>query len=166
MFCGAALLLCAIVSAFATEDDDKPTYRLKGAVHTGSMMPDTAAYGSLPYDKRYAELTPEQKEIVRSHYEDMAPGDEPPFPLDGLAPLMLAVSKAANMLGSHGLLDLSVEVDSQGTARSVSIYQAVDEQTTHVIAKLLMVQKYKQAVCSGKPCKMDYPLRVQFMSSP
>ena len=40
----------------------------------------------IPLNRRYAELDETEKTALRSMYEDMKPGDEPPFPADGLLP--------------------------------------------------------------------------------
>jgi hypothetical protein len=59
---------------------------------------------------------------------------------------------------------MAVEVGPDGTARSVSVMRSIDDQSTKAFASVLMVTKYKAAICGGKPCTMQFPVRVHFGS--
>jgi hypothetical protein len=155
------LFVCA---ALASAADDPKQYRLNEEQPlTGSMLKHSGATGNLPYDKRYEDMTPEQRALVKAAYEPMPDADEPPFPADGLGPMMKAFHKGANAYEPRGEIDMAVEVGPDGVGRSVQIYKTTDDpKFTRFAAGLLMFTKYKPAVCGGRPCTMWYPLHVHF----
>jgi hypothetical protein len=167
------LIVCALVLVptliFADDPPAQKRYAIKqDQPLTGSNIRRDRITSSLPLDKRYSELTNEQQDDVKSQYEQMAENDEPPFPVDGLGPLYKAISEAHKYLlrahyglGVDGPLTLYVEVDSQGNATSVSAYQSPDPDMTKSAAAVAMLTRYKPAVCSGRPCAMDFPIRMQ-----
>lgn len=125
---------------------------------------DTARLAVLPADKRYADLNDAQREALRSIYEDLGPGDEPPYPRNGLGNVHRAIAKGRRSLrGATGDLDMAVTVDSSGSAVSVEVWQSPDPETTRLVAGVLMLEKYKAAVCAGVPCKMQFPFRMKFV---
>lgn len=130
---------------------------------TGSSLRRNIVEGSLPFDKRYDELTPAQRELVKARYEPMAPDDEPPFPVDGLGPMMLALQKGAVRYEVRGRLDMSVLIGPDGAPQAVTAYETPgDDRFTKFAATILMVQKYKPAVCGGRPCQMAFPVQATF----
>lgn len=85
--------------------------------------------GIVPCDKRYAaELTPEQQAAVTALYEQIGPGDEPPYPADGLAPIFKAVAAAQQKLQVTGSLTMAVQVNPQGEATSVEVLRSADRR--------------------------------------
>src|SRR5947208_5029425 len=106
------------MSAFAGESIAGAKYSLKqDSPDTGSLTKrDVVTGGQIPFNKRYAELTAEQKLIVKSEYEQMGETDEPPFPVYGLAPIYKALSRGQDRLSVDGPLIMFVTVDSQGRA--------------------------------------------------
>jgi hypothetical protein len=129
---------------------------------TGSHIPGTAAIAPVPPDKPYAELTPAQKDVVRSAYPALDPGDEPPYPLHGPKELFLALSKISGELWVRGTLRLYVLVGADGTATSVTAIGSPDPELVPLAATAAMQQKYKPAVCDGQPCAMIYPMAFKF----
>jgi hypothetical protein len=118
--------------------------------------------GRIPINRRWHELTPEEQAIVRSAYETMAAGDEPPFPADGLKPLLDAIRQAERHLLVAGKLLLVATVDSKGEAQTVKVLASPDNAMTQFVAKVLIATKFKPAVCGGQPCCMDYLVELQF----
>jgi TonB family protein len=132
---------------------------------TGShIRRDHVIGGGLPFNKRYAELTAEEQDYLKSQYERMGPADEPPFPVDGLGPIYKAldIGQRKLRLGIEGPMTLFVDVNSKGRATSVSVHQSPDEELTRLAAAIVMLQAYKPALCDGAPCAMQFPLRVTF----
>ena len=128
---------------------------------TGSNISRPTAKGSaLPFNKRYNELTPEQQRLVKSQYEPMAEGDEPPFPANGLRNIYKAIADALPRLNGEGELSMFVEINSQGKATAVSVLKSPSAEMTQVVASVLMFEPYKPAVCSGAPCAMSFPFRI------
>ena len=144
-----------------------PKFELKEE-STGSHLPRNVLTGiAVPINRRYSELTDEQKEVVKSRYEAMRPTDEPPYPVDGLSPLYKAIHQLQRKVLAEGELVIFIEVDAAGKAASASVIKALplDPDMTLAVAQILMLTKYKPAVCSGRPCAMGYPFRVNFSVS-
>ena len=95
----------------------------------------------------------------------MRPLDEPPYPIDGLKPVFEARREVQRKLLAEGELSMFVEVDPKGQATAVSVIKSPDPKLTQVVASVLMLTKYKPAVCRGQPCQMAYPLRTTFTVS-
>ena len=130
---------------------------------TGTRIPRRVVTGGLiPMNRRYAELTPDERRLVKSQYEAMAEADEPPFPVDGLEPVYAAVAKVQKILLVTGRLAMEVEVDSQGQASAVRVLASPDPKLTQAVAMVLMLNRYKPAVCGAKPCRMSLPINVGF----
>ena len=120
-----------------------------------------AGIASLPYDARYAQLSPAQKEVVRAHYEALSPDDEPPYPVNGVGTLMRPLLQSARHIHMNGRVDAIADVGPDGTVRSVSLYQSPDPVViTPLVTQLLMLQKFKPGLCKGTPCAMPFALRV------
>jgi outer membrane biosynthesis protein TonB len=134
-----------------------------GTVEFVSRGPDEI--GPLPYDARYAQLTPAEREVVRSAYQAMPEGDEPPYPADGIGALLRPLLKAAHTMYIEGPVDALVEIGPDGAARSVEVYSSPEPMFTKVVVSVLMGASYKPAVCKGVPCTMQFPLRVKLPRS-
>ena len=159
-----ALLFGLALPARSADALPPEIYSLKqGVPSIGSNIPRRAVTGSrIPLNRRYAELTPEQQDLVKSAYEAMRPLDEPPFPADGLMPLFEAVREVQRTLLAQGDLTLFVDVNPQGQATAVSVLKSPDQKLTEALATVLMLMKYKPAICKGQPCSMSFPLRMSF----
>jgi hypothetical protein len=141
-----------------------PIYELKQeTATTGSRIPRKQVWTSkIPLNRTYAQLTPDEQAAVKSAYEAMAAGDEPPYPEDGLLPIFKAVRTISDYRFSPGEVSIFVDVDSKGEAVGASIIKSPDAKLTTALANVLMLTKYKPAVCGGTPCRMSYPFRITF----
>ena len=63
---------------------------------------------------------------------------------------------------AQGDLTMFVEVNEQGEATAVSVLKSPDPKLTQAVAAVLMLTKYKPALCRGQPCGMGYPFRMNF----
>ena len=136
--------------------DDRPA--------PGSALRPYAVKGSaLPINKTYEQLSAEEKQAINNWYEYIAPGDEPPFPLEGLRPIYDALRKAQAKLLVNGELYIFATVDATGQVTSTKIIGNPSPEMTNFAASLLLLTKFKPAVCGGKPCVMDFPLRQMFV---
>ncbi len=115
-----------------------------------------ASGGGLPFHKTYAELTPDEKQNLSLLYPALEEGDEPPFPAHGLKHVYGALSALYGKLRTSGHLILYVNVDSEGKATSVSVVSSPSPELTKYAAAVVMLEKYKPAVCGGKPCSMAF----------
>ncbi len=156
------LLLCQLAQA---QQPPKPAkYSIKGDHLSHGSFRSEIATGSLPFKKRYSELTPEEQRRVNAWYESMEEGDEPPFPANGLYPIYKALADATRSMDwpIRGDLVLYVDVDSEGRATSVAVMQTPDEGINRYAAAVVMREKYKPALCKGVPCKMQFPVMARF----
>ena len=92
----AMIMITCQWQAAASESTAPQQYSIKqSSPSTGSNVKRTIIEaGAIPLDKRYADLTAEQKNILKSGYEQMKDADEPPFPANGLMTILSAVRKA------------------------------------------------------------------------
>lgn len=150
--------------AFAAEPLPPPIFDLKQEIPTiGSHIPRKVMTGSqVPINRRYAELTEQEREIVRSRYEAMMPLDEPPYPADGLMAIYRAVSEIQRKVLAQGELSMFADIDAQGHVTTISVMKSPDPTLTRALANVLMLTQFKPAVCRGQPCAMGFPLRVTF----
>lgn len=129
---------------------------------TGSNLRRSTARINFPPDKTYAELPEADKARLRAVYENMGPDDEPPYPARGYGKLMRSISSAQNSVQIEGMVEMGVIVGADGRADSVKVYQSPDPKTTQVIASVLMLEKYKPALCNAKPCTQEFPFAIRF----
>ena len=121
----------------------------------------------VPPKKPYSQLTPEEKRLVKSQYYSMADADEPPYPVNGPQTIFEAIRDIQRKLGDSGTrvsgtLSVFVDVDYKGKATAIEVEESPDPQMTKAAAAVLMLQKYKPAVCKGSPCNMQFPFRIEF----
>lgn len=129
----------------------------------GTHIPRNVVEASrIPLNKRYDELTGEQRALIKSQYESMAAGDEPPFPANGLAPIYKTLARAQQSVLVKGPVVIFVDVNAAGEATAVQVLQSPDPQFSRYVASVLMREKYKPARCGGTPCAMQYPFRMTF----
>jgi len=161
-----AVALCLLFASDLLHAQDRrpPRYSLKqDQPDTGTSFRRNIATGSVvPFEKRYSELTPEERALVKALYEGLGPNDEPPYPLDGLGPIYKVIAAGQQKLLGTGNLALAVEVNSEGDATSVSVLRSTDLEMARFVASVLMLQKYKPALCNGNPCTMQFPFRISF----
>lgn len=120
----------------------------------------------LSFNRRYHELSPEEKSFLHGFYERIDEGDEPPFPAEGLKPIMQAMSMAQQKLLVRGDLFLVADVDAQGKVVAVKAVGSPSPEMTRFASSVLLLTPFKAAVCKGEPCTMQFPLRFNFDVSP
>ena len=157
--------LCLGCAAPALAADTPESFGIKeSTAATGTLLKRNVVTGNVPFDKRYDQMTPEQRQRIKDRYESMAPDDEPPFPADGLAAIMKALVQGASLLHVDGPLEAVATVGPDGVARQVEFVRAPDDARFRAfVTSLLTVTKYKAAVCGGKACVMGFPLQVNIV---
>ena len=166
---------CAITAAHAQSDlparsspGIAPTRVTNEATSdTGTLIRKEMRWSSkIPLNKTYGELTPEQKAELHAMYESLPPGDEPPFPLEGMKPIFSAIKKGQEKLLAKGVLSVAVTVGPDGKAMQVvDLGSTKNLEMTQFAATVLMMTKFKPAVCAGKPCIMQFPLNLKLTGS-
>src|SRR5262249_834765 len=118
----------------------------------------------IPLNKTYDQFTPEEKAELSSLYESMPPGDEPPFPLQGMRPVFNSLKKGQRIVHARGQLNMVVTVSPEGKALDVADHGKVGganaAEMTQFAQSVLLMTKFKPAVCSGKPCKSEFPFQL------
>jgi hypothetical protein len=159
-----ALALLGCASAIANAQTESPQMGVKeDRPSTGSLIRKDVAWSTkIPLNRTYAELTTEQKDAFNKNYEPIAPGDEPPYPVDGLKPIVAAIIKGQEAYLAVGELRLLVTVGPDGKAKDVSAYGKVDNPgMAKFAASVLLLTKYKPAICKGSPCTMQFPFQLK-----
>jgi len=133
---------------------------------TGTMLKKRLRWtSSIPLNKTWAELTAEQQAEFRNLYETIRDGDEPPYPIQGLKPVFHAVQQGQDVMQARGELDYSVTVGPDGKATYVASHQELKganaREMSNYVASILMMAKYKPAVCDGQPCTMEFPFKLK-----
>ena len=154
------LFFCLNSELFAQSKDEKSIREETPSL--GSTLRKKLATSSISMDKKYNELSEEEKESIKSVYEDMPDEDEPPYPINGMRDIYGKMSQAQQWVGAKGKLTMTVDVNSAGEPETVSIYESPDPDLARVAALVLMETKYKPAVCNGVKCKMQFFFQVTF----
>jgi hypothetical protein len=152
----------ASINALA-QSDPPPQFKVTEEIRTGSIIRKDVAWSSkLPLNRTYAQLTDEQKKSLHDNYESIAPGDEPPYPIEGLKPLVIAITQAQEALRARGELKLIVTVSADGKGKKVEVIGTVDNpKMTDFAGQVMLLTKYKPAVCAGSPCTMQFGFRLK-----
>jgi hypothetical protein len=164
LFNAGALALAiggALATAAARADEPLPYTIRQAEPHIGSHLATPQGTSPVPLDATYHDLTPEQQAQVRSQYEPMAEGDEPPYPLRGTGAMVRPLAQAQQTIDDEGMLVLFIDVNAKGEATKVEVVKTPSERIARVAAAIAMATKFKPAVCHGQPCAMGYPWRVK-----
>ena len=158
------VLAAPVSSGQASKAEPDPLYELKEPqARTGSILiKDQVTHSEVPLNRTYQELSPEEKARVHYWYEYIGENDEPPYPAKGLAPIYKAIGHARNIAPGQGELFMAVTVDAKGHAKEVQVLKSPGKQMSEFVAYVLLMTKYKPALCDGEPCQMQFPLVVQF----
>lgn len=161
----ATVLLPLALGVRAQAALERPTYVIRDdAPPIGSnIRRRVVGPTSVAINRRYADLSDKERAVVHGWWEDMAPGDEPPFPVDGMWPIHDAVRKAQGKLLVSGELFLVASVGADGQVSSVKALGSPSDDMTKFAARLLMFTTFKPARCSDHPCAMEFPLRYTFV---
>ena len=160
LFC-AQLMLPGIAQA----DQDQYVVKQSTPSSGSNLRRPIILGGSIPLNKHYSELTQEQKNALNSIYEKMDAGDEPPFPANGLMPILRALGDAHEKMQYlyKGPITMWVQVDSQGNAGALYLVEAPDPQIGQTVANIMATQKFKPALCHGTPCSMKYVFHAELV---
>lgn len=134
---------------------------VSGEEPTGSHIRNKVVYATLPLDRGFDELTPDQQRLVRSYYPALDAGDLPPYPLKGGKDLYkLLVSLVRHMQMMDDIL-VYVAVDADANVTSVTTISTIDTRFKNLIAAGAGLLKYKPAQCGGHPCAGVVPFNLK-----
>jgi hypothetical protein len=163
--CRHLVASCAVLlSVSCLAQTAKSEYRIKeDEPRTGSYIRrDTVRDSPIAINKRYSELSPEERAWLNQQYERIEPGDEPPFPREGLKPIFAAIGKAQAQLFVTGDLELVATVNAAGDVTEVTVIGSPSPEMTKFVASVLFETKFKPAICQRQPCRMQYPFQMRF----
>jgi hypothetical protein len=140
------LLLSVLLASCASETIDGRNYE----------------HFAFPLNTPYGQLTPAQKNGVRALFVDLDPNDEPPFPLGGLNDLYRPIWVGQQKLLVSGEFVGFAEVDQEGFVSSIAVLKTPNDRATKFVSELVVLTKFKPAVCKGQRCSMGFPIRVTF----
>jgi hypothetical protein len=154
------------IQAPCLAQESKPEYAIKeDAPRTGSLIRRNAIeFKNVALNKRYAELSAQDRENLHSWWESLSDGDEPPFPEKGLKHIHDAVFKAQGKLMVEGDLFLIASVDPTGDVVEVKTIGSPSPEMTKFAASVVLLTKFKPGLCAGAPCRMDFPIRYRFVT--
>lgn len=160
----AAVLLGILLHAHALAEEPRAQHGIKeDEPRTGTLLRrDSVLPFSIPINRTYAQLSADDRAKLHDWWEGIREGDEPPFPEAGLKPILDAMRKAQARLLVNGELFLIAKVDAHGDVVSVDALGSPSAEMTQFAASVMFLTKFKPAVCSGRPCRMDFPLRYKF----
>jgi hypothetical protein len=161
------LLLPFVVSGYCASSaaqTDAPIYSLREThASTGSNIRVTATPDYIvPINRRYAELTANEKTLLIQQFPNWIEGDEPPYPVDGVKPLFEVLRRTREFIKQSGEFHMSVLVNEKGEPELVHIYSSPSNELIEIMQQALVLIKYKPALCGGIPCKMEFPFKLSF----
>lgn len=160
----AFVFIAIATSSTLANSESVGPFALREDIASVQAIKDVIAQSTkVPLRKRYAEMTQTEKDVIRAFYTSMGPTDEPPFPEAGLEPLVRALHRAQSKLLVQGDLYLVADVDANGQTQSVVAYGSPDPNMTKFAASVLVLQKFKPALCAGTPCAQKFPFSLKFV---
>lgn len=140
----------------------KANYTLKEDVQGSAMLirRNVATAIPVPPNHPYDKLSADEQATVKGWFPALAPGDEPPYPLNGPAPFYQTVQRIVSVTRQQGAIYVYVLVDKEGKTVNVTAVGLDNPEVSKVVATAAGLVKYKPAVCGGQPCEMMYPYRL------
>lgn len=118
-------------------------------------------------DVGWDALPAEWKEKVRRSYPALDDRDEPPYLLAGTGAKMrsdfVAYYNRYARVMPEGRIRVYVTVGADGVPTAVKLYRTPHPDLGRFVSMALMMQRFKPALCAGKPCEMIYPFIFDFM---
>lgn len=157
MMIGTIIGLSLSTSAFSAQQ-----FALKGETPTGTRLQQIDATAALPFDKRYFELTEQQRTDYRARFSGIQQDQVPPFPRNGLQEVYRPLIDA-NKNGVSGQLKLDVVINELGQVEELNVVNAPNAQIAEDSAEALRKTQFEPAYCAGAPCKMTFPVQIKYL---
>jgi hypothetical protein len=154
------VILSSILQASAAE-----RYQLKEDTKLFGFIPGHTKGNAeyvIPFDRAYEQLSVAQQRVLKSAYVEMGESDEPPFPVGGLKTLYGPITEGQQSLLTTGTFAARAEIDADGNAVAVAVYRSPSKAVTNFVSNIILLTKFKPAVCGGSACKMGFPVRISF----
>lgn len=112
--------------------------------------------------RSYQQLTAAEKDRLHQLYESIPPGDEPPYPLQGVWSYSDPLGEIALRRQLVGSLTVLLDIDSGGQVIGLNLLAAPEGAPWTAIEQILKAIPFKPAVCSGQACAMQYLVQMDF----
>ena len=158
----ATIALAFVILPAAAAEPVK--YQLREDTKLFGFLPGYAgnAESVIPFDKSYRELTVDQQRVLRQAYWEMGESDEPPYPVGGLKAIYEPITEGQQQLLVAGTFRADVEIDAQGNPAALTTYRSPNKAVTRFVSNVVLLTKFKPAICGGSPCKMSFPIHIAF----
>jgi hypothetical protein len=141
-------------------------FRIRGDFANGAVFRDIfRGFSSIPLDKKYGELSAEHRAILHNAYQGLGEHDEPPYPADGLQPIIKAMAQAQQKSGFEGSYYVLVDVSPDGSALEAQVFGTNDNAMATFAGSLFMLTKFKPALCNREPCRQKFAFSVRFTTN-
>lgn len=154
-----------IAAELRTEDEvvGAKTFNLKSREFSLNRFDDKITGGSsIPFNKGYEKMTPEQQQFVRNAYPMLHPDDVPPYPEKGTEQIFRWLAEAQSLVGQEGVFRSIVDVDALGKVTAITVFASPDQKISELVKNMLFHQIFSPARCNSAPCAMRYPFYVNF----
>ena len=152
-----ALLVCLIsFNAIAQKK-----YRIMGDPAVGSKFRPVEVESFIPFNKRYQQLSNEQKDLFRANYGVLKESEHPPFPKKGMRSIYKPIIKGHAKVSQGGTLFAVAMVDENGIVENVAVYESPAPAITELAQAVLLSTEFDPALCDGNPCKMEFPFEFK-----
>ena len=101
-------------------------------------------------------MSAEQRDRLRAQYEALPVSDEPPYPLLGVNAFGRPLGELMLRERATGVLLAVLTIDRQGKVAAVQLQQRPKGVSEAAIARVLAAVAFKPALCSSKPCSMEF----------
>lgn len=137
------------------------TYRLMGNPVLGSKMKPVEVVSPIPLNKPYSKMKQEHQAIFRANYSVLKDTEQPPFPKKGLRAIYKPMIKGRVNIEQGGTLFLVAMISENGKVETVTVYETPSEYITKLANTVLLDTEFEPALCSGEPCKMEFPFEYK-----
>lgn len=144
----------------ASDDDEWP-----GTGSSASERETPFAPGHL--ELGWEALPAAVRQAVRRGYPALPERDEPPYFLAGagrkLNDEFVQYYNTYARKMPEGVVLVYVTVGADGTPTAAKLYRTPHPDLGRFVSMALMMQRFKPALCAGKPCEMIYPFAFKFV---
>lgn len=116
---------------------------------------------SVELRRAWSLLSDEDRAAVRSIQPSLADGDEPPYPKQGLKPLIERLHRVRGPAGQD--LRIQLEVDHLGAVTAVGAGQPVSDEFLGQMVALMVNSAFKPGTCGGKPCTRVFAFDMRYV---
>lgn len=154
------------VSNISYAKKDAKLYFLYGDAMPGTKFKEKIATSSVPFNKRYKDMSPELQARIKANYGGLADTETPPFPKKGNRAIYEPLIKAHRGLGRDGDVVAVAMIKTDGSVGKITVYKAPNKSVATMINYILSNTEFDPGTCDGSPCQMEYLFDIRLEFSP